>query len=144
MCTSKGEFVAGLRFFELLCAGDRFCAELGRTVLAAGRLESALKRHLAANVPTEDTTKATLGKLIQYCKINSLIAQMIPALEVLRDQRNYLTHNIHALLSDLIEETILERADLLDSDVVTYAERAWELKNNLNGLAEIVERECGT
>jgi len=144
MCTSKGELVAGLWFFELLCANDRFCAELGRAVLAAGRLESALKPYLAVNAPTEHTTKATLGKLIQYCRNNSLLTKMVSALEVLRDQRNYLTHNIHALLSDLIEETILERADLLDSDVITYTERAWELKNNLNGLAEIVEHECDT
>lgn len=139
MCTRKGELVSGLEFFELLCADDRFCAELGRAVLAAGRIESALKRHLAANAPSEDTTKATLGNLIKYCKKNTLLKRMVPALETLRDQRNYLTHNIHALLSDLIEETILERADLLDSDVDTYIDRAWELKNNLNGLAEIVE-----
>ncbi len=141
MRTSKGEPVAGLRFFELLCADDRFCAALGRSVLAAGRLESALKRYLASAAPTGDTTKATLGQLIQYCKNNRLITKMVPALEVLRDQRNYLTHNIHALLSDLIEETILERADLLDSDVLTYTERAWDLTNNLNGLAELVERK---
>lgn len=139
MCPRKGELVTGLEFFELLCADDRFCAQLGRAVLAAGRLESALKRYLAANAPSEDTTKATLGKLIQYCKKHTLLTRMIPALEMLRDQRNYLTHNIHALLSDLIGETILERADLLDSDVDTYTERAWELNNNLNGLARIVE-----
>jgi hypothetical protein len=64
---------------------------------------------------------------------------MIPALENLMRQRNYLVQNIHALLSDLIEETILERAGLIDSDVVTYTERAWELRNNLNGLAELLE-----
>jgi len=58
---------------------------------------------------------------------------------MLRDQRNYLTHNVHALLSDLIGETILERANLLDSGVDMYTERAWELNNNLNGLARIVE-----
>ena len=96
----------------MLCADDRFCAELGRAVLAAERLESALKRYLAANAPSEDTTKATLGKLIQYSKKHTLLTRMVPVLEMLRDQRNYLTHNIHTLLSDLIGETILERANL--------------------------------
>lgn len=139
MCALRGEPITGVEFFKLLCADDRFCAELGRTVLAAGRLESALKRNLAANAPGEDTAKATLGRLIECCRRNSLLTQMIPALETLMQQRNYLLHNIHALLSDLIEETILERADLLASDVVTYTERAWELRNNLNGLAELVE-----
>jgi len=66
---------------------------------------------------------------------------MQPALELLRDQRNYLTHSIHSLLSGWIEETILEKSNLLDSDVVTYTERAWQLAENLNGLADIVEKE---
>jgi hypothetical protein len=139
----QGELINGPRFFELLCADEHFCAELGRAVLAAGHLESALKCYLATAAPASDTTRATLGKLIQFCAKNHLLTQMIPALELLRDQRNYLTHNIHALLANLIEETVLERENLLDSDVLTYAERAWELKNNLNGLAEIVERETG-
>ena len=139
MCALRGEPITGVEFFNLLDADDGFCAELGRTVLAAGRLESALKRHLAANALGEDTAKATLGSLIDNCRRNSLLTRRIPALETLLKQRNYLVHNIHALLSDLIEQTILERADLLDSDIVTYTERAWELRNNLNDLAELVE-----
>jgi hypothetical protein len=138
---AKGEFVDGPRFFELLNTDDHFCAELGRAMLAAARLESALKRYLATVSPEKDMTKSTLGNLIQHCRRTNLLTKMIPALEVLRDQRNYLTHNIHGLLTNLIEETILEKANLLDSDVLTYTERAWELKNNLNALAEIVERE---
>jgi hypothetical protein len=66
---------------------------------------------------------------------------MLPALETLRDQRNYLTHNIHALLSGLVEETILEGSGLLDSDIHTYTERAWQLKENLNDLADIIDRK---
>jgi hypothetical protein len=143
MCMGKGELINGPRFFTLLCADEHFCAELGRAVLAAGRIESALKCYLATTAPASDTTRATLGKLIQFCEKNHLLTQMIPGLELLRDQRNYLTHNIHALLTNLIEETMLERENLLDSDILTYTERAWELKNNLNGLAEIVERETG-
>lgn len=130
----------GLQFFELLCSDEHFCAELGRAVLAAGRLESALKRYLASTASAKGTTNATLGQLIQSCRKSQHLTKMVPVLEGLRDQRNYLTHNIHALLSDLIGETILERANLLDSDVVTYTERALELKNNLNALADIVER----
>jgi hypothetical protein len=63
---------------------------------------------------------------------------MLPALEMLRDQRNYLTHNIHALFSGLVEETILESTGLLDSDVDLFTERAWQLKENLEGLADII------
>jgi hypothetical protein len=136
----SGGSVDGLQFFELLRADDQFCAELGRVVLAAGRLESALKRTLARNGFARDTGKATLGKLIDFCREKDIIAKMIPALETLRDQRNYLLHNIHALLSDLIQETILERANLINSDVHTYTERAWQLKENLDGLADLLEQ----
>ena len=66
---------------------------------------------------------------------------MLPPLEMLTKQRNYLTHNVHALLTGLVEEPILEDSDLVDSDVYTYTERAWQLKENLNGLAEILENE---
>lgn len=139
LSTPKNGLVTGLQFFALLCADDNFCSELGRVVLAAGRLETALRRYLAAPLSSVDTTKATLGKLIEYCKRHKTLTRMIPSLEMVRDQRNYLTHNIYALLSDHIGETILERANLLTSDLNTYTERAWELKNNLNDLAKLIE-----
>jgi hypothetical protein len=141
MCIIKGEPVSGPDFFRLLYADDKFCAELGRAVLAAGRLESALKRYIAEHAPETDMTKAALGRLIEFAKKDRLLYRMLPALETLRDQRNYLAHNVHALLSGLIQETILEGSALLDSDVHTYTERAWQLKENLNHLADIVERK---
>ncbi|MEN9666461.1 MAG: hypothetical protein RLZZ326_2824 [Planctomycetota bacterium] len=141
MNTFRGDSVDGPEFFAILCANEEFCAELGRAVLAGGRLETALKRLLSRHGFGKDTSKATLGRLIEFCRTEVLIAKMIPALETLRDQRNYLIHNIHSLLSDMIQETILEREGLVDSDVHTYTERAWLLKDNLNGLAEILERD---
>ena len=56
-------------------------------------------------------------------------------------QRNYLTHNIYSLFIDLLDETILEKNKLLDSDVHTYIERAWQLKKNLIALTEIIQEE---
>jgi hypothetical protein len=141
MCMYKGEPISGPDFFRLLYADDKFCAELGRAVLAAGRLESLLKRHIAKHASETDTSRATLGRLIEFARKHMLLQKMLPALEVLRDQRNYLTHNIHALLSGLVEETILEGSGLLDSDIHTYTERAWQLKENLNDLADIIDRK---
>lgn len=141
MCIIKGEPISGPDFFRLLYADDKFCVELGRALLAAGRLESVLKRYIAAHAPETDMTKATLGRLIEFARKHTLLYKMLPPLETLRDQRNYLAHNVHALLSGLIEETILEGSGLLDSDVHTYTERAWQLKENLNHLADIVERK---
>lgn len=131
----------GLEFYSLLCEDDEFCAEFGRAMLAAGRLESALKKMLTTHAPDENTRRATLGRLITYARKNNLLEKMIPSLEMLCNQRNYLAHNIHALFSGQIEETILQRTDLLDSDVPCFTERAWQLKENLNGLSEIIERK---
>jgi len=134
----RGEAAEGLEFYVLLCEDDEFCRELGRAVLAAGRLESALNRYIYDNAPDENTTRATLGRLINLARKHQLLSKMLPALETLRDQRNYLTHNIHALFSGLVEETILESTRLLDSDVHLFAERAWQLKENLDALADII------
>lgn len=131
--------VDGPAFYSLLCADNAFCAELGRATLASGRLETALKRFLMGNDQHLDLTRKTLGSLIAHAEHKQLLKGMIPALKVLRDQRNYLAHNIHSLLSGFVSETILECSDLLDSDVSTYTDRAWQLADNLNGLAEIVE-----
>ena len=141
MCMRKGDPVAGLAFFRLLYDDDAFCAELGRAILAAQRLESAIKELLQLNGSAMDTTHATLGRLISFAESEKLLTQMLPPLRMLRDQRNYLAHNVHALFSGIVEETILERDNLLDSDVDTFTERAWQLKENLNGLAEIIERD---
>jgi hypothetical protein len=137
----KGEPAEGLEFYALLYADDNFCKELGRAVLAAGRLESELKRYISNNAPEEDTKRATLGRLIKFAREHQLLLKMLPALEMLRDQRNYLAHNIHALFSGLIEETILEATGLLDSDVDVFTDRARQLQENLNGLADIMARE---
>ena len=139
----KGVPVSGLEFFELLNESDEFCADLGRVVLAAGRLEVALATVLERESPGKDLGFATLGRLISHAKNHDELSKMIPHLEMLKTQRNYLTHNIYSLLSDRIDETILERNNIIDSDVHTYTERAWVLKNNLNALADIVEKQLG-
>lgn len=134
----QGRPVGGTEFFTLLFADDDFCAQLGRAMLAAGRLETALKRYLKTRRPELKFEHANLGALLRLLQKHTLLVKMQPALEVLKSQRNYLAH---ALLSEWIEETILERSDLLDSDVSTYCERARQLIENLNGLADIVENE---
>ena len=134
----RGEPADGLEFYALLCEDDEFCRELGRAVLAEGRLESSLKRYMNDNAPDKDTKKATLGNLIKVAEKHQLLSKMLPPLETLKDQRNYLIHNIHALFSGLVEETILDSTGLLDSDVDLFTERAWQLKENIEGLADII------
>lgn len=142
MC--KGFPSGGLEFFQLLYEDDEFCMELGRAVLAAGRLESELTQYLNENVADQKIADASLGRLIIFAKKHQLLTKMLPVLEMLRDQRNYLSHNIHALFAGVVEETILDRSNLLDSDVDTFSERAWQLKENLNGLADIIRQQRNT
>lgn len=141
MSMRKGVPVEGLEFFQLLYEDDAFCIELGRAILAAGRLESVLTEYLNEHVNDQKVADASMGRLIAFAKQHNLLTPMVPVLETLKYQRNYLAHNIHALFSGLVEETILTRTDLLDSDVDTFTDRAWQLKENLNGLADIIARK---
>jgi hypothetical protein len=138
MIRFKGEPTEGLEFYELLYEYDDFCMELGKAVLAAGRLEAELINYINSKDLGEKTRNANLGKLITILKKHNLLAKMVPVLEEIKDQRNYLAHNIFALFSGLVEETLLDRSGLLDSDVASYTDRVWQLKENLNGLADII------
>ena len=137
----SGKTTEGIVFYKLLYADDKFCKELGRAVLAVGRLEVELIKYINNKNVEKKIKKTTLGKLIDLAKKQDLLTKMVPALEIMRDQRNYLAHNIYALFSGLIGETILPRSDLLDSDVDVFTDRACQLKENINGLADIVARE---
>ena len=138
----KGETTKGIDFYNLLYSSDEFCLELGKVALAAGRLEAGLIKGLRNKGVTKGLEKAPLGKLIKIANDgNHIDINMYRALDITCKQRNYLTHNIYALFIELIEETILERDNLLDSDVLLFIERARQLQENINGLAETIENE---
>ncbi len=141
MCKYKGENVTGKDFFDLLYQDSDFCKNLGRALLAAGRLESELKLYLDMESIQIKSKNLTFGQLINLLKEHGLLQKMQPALKTLKDQRNYLVHNIHNLLIGLIEETILQREDLLDSDVHSYTEKVWLLEQNLSSIADILEEK---
>jgi len=125
-------------FYVELSRDDDFCKELGKAMLAAGRLESEIIRYLTKAGISNGLQKANLGRLIQAMEKHELLSDLVQHFKDLNRQRNYLAHNIHALFHGLIEETVLESTGLLDSDTHTFTERAWQLSENLNGLADIV------
>lgn len=138
----KGEPSEGIEFYKLLLESDDFNAELGRVALVAGRLEAELIRFLIRNGVKEKISLLTLGQLIKVGKRNNVLDKNLTmALEETCRQRNYLTHNIYALFIELIDETILERSNLVDTDVLTYIERAWQLKINMIDLADIISKK---
>lgn len=138
----KGEPTKGLEFYKLLNESEEFTSELGKVALASGKLEAELIILLTKNGIKGNYKKATLGTLIDIADKNELIDNnMRSILKGLSKQRNYISHNIYALFIDLIGETILEKENLLDTDVILYIERAWQLRVNLNDIANIFERE---
>ena len=135
----EGKPSKGMEFYKLLNESERFTSELGKVALASGRLEAEFIRLLIKNKIKGNYKKATLGKLIDIANSNKLLSENENMIfKHISKQRNYITHNIYALFSDLIDETILEKEKLLDSDVYLYVERVWQLKENLNGLADII------
>jgi hypothetical protein len=131
----------GFEFYDLLFKSNEFCAELGRMTLAASQLEALLILLLKQKTVVQKIDGAPLGRLIKIARENGLLDQNeLSWLDDLSAQRNYLTHNIYALFICLIEETRLERSNLVDSDVSTYTERVWQLRENLLCLASIVAK----
>jgi hypothetical protein len=135
----KGKLSKGLEFYDLLTESEEFTSELGKVALSSGRLEVEFILFLTKNKVKGSYKKATLGTLIRIANENELLSENENLIfKQISKQRNYITHNIYALFSDLIDETIMEKENLLDSDVHLYTERAWQLRNNLNGLADAI------
>jgi hypothetical protein len=138
----KGEPTKGIEFYNLLVQSDDFTSELGKVALASGKLEAELIIFLKKKGVEGKYDTATLGTLIDIAEKKELLKKsLVNNLRLISRQRNYITHNIYALFSDLIDETILEKDNLLDSDVILYIDRAWQLKENLDGLADIIKKE---
>ena len=135
----KGEPAIGIKFYQLLSESKEFTSELGKIILASGKLESELIQFLIRNKIDGDFSKMTLGKLILIANKNKLLFNNeLLSLKSLSKKRNYLSHNIYSLFSDLIDESILEKYNLLDSDVHLYIERASQLAENLNNISNII------
>ena len=138
----KGEKVDGLKFFHLLNESIEFTSELGKVTLAAGKLETELILFLISHNIKDNLKKSTLGGLIKIESKNNLLnSNELIAFDIVLKQRNYITHNIYSLLSDVIEETILEKNHLLDTDIVTYMDRIDELRSNLNDLTVLIQKK---
>lgn len=137
----KGKPTNGLEFYNLLLNSDEFTSALGKVTMASGRLEAEIIMHFNKAGVVGEFENATLGRLIKIGRNKNIFDNnLVMALEMISKQRNYLTHNIYALFSDAIEETILEKNNLLDSDVVTYLDKVYQLYENLIGMADVIKK----
>ena len=136
----KGDPAEGLEFFDLLYADKNFCKEFGRCMLAASRLETKLIAYFMKKKILKKPEKHTLGTLIRLAEKNNMLNQILPAMKVMKNQRNYLTHNLYFLFSGLINETLLPRSDLIDSDVDMFTDRASQLRKEFQTLGNIISK----
>lgn len=142
----KGEKIKGVDFYNLLFQSESFTNELGKVTLASGRLEAELMLLLKAKGIELSTQKPTLGTLVKECFEKQLIDGNIhTSLVGVNKLRNYITHNIYGLFSGALHESMLEKDNLLleknnliDTDVLTYTDIAYQLCTNLNDLANII------
>ncbi len=134
----NGDSLEGLDFFAALNEDEAFCVELGKAMLAAGKLEVELVNYLSQQKKIDG--KKTLGQLIGFAEKHELLTDMVAALKTINSQRNYLAHNIYGLFSGLLTETLLPKSGLLDSDIDVFTLTAIGLKNDLLGLADIVAK----
>lgn len=138
----KGEPTKGVDFYNLLFYSDEFTIELGKVTLAAGKLEAEIILFLTRKGVNEKTNGKTLGTLISIGKKNNLFDKnLIIALELICKQRNYFTHSIYALFIEIIDKTILDRHNLVDTDVITFSDYAYQLRENLNDLAVLISKK---
>ena len=140
--TYKGEPAKGVEFYNLLVESDEFTSALGKVALHSGKLEAEMILLLLRNKFKDNFSKKTLGALIDIAQKNNLLDDnLVAALKQISKQRNYITHNIYALFIDLVDETMLERSDLLDSDVHTYLDRVYQLNESLESLTRVIRQE---
>jgi len=126
------------RFYNILFTNDEFCMELGRVILVTGKLESLIKKFLNKNNENTKFIESTLGGLIFKLKKYDSLKNVVPALSMLKDQRNTLIHEIHSYFSGLIEHTLIDDDNLIDSDVSLFIERAIILRENVEGIIQII------
>lgn len=125
-------------FYNLLYTNDEFCMELGRVILITEKLESLIKKFLDENDENTQFLESTLGGLIFKLKKHDSLKNVVPALNMLKNQRNCLIHEIHSYFSGLIENTLIDDENIIDSDVSLFIERAIIIKDNVEGIIKII------
>jgi hypothetical protein len=150
----------GEKFFDKLYEDEDFCKLLGKIMLSSNKLEVQLIKYIENNNIKKNMLNSTMGTLINVIENAGLLSKMIPILKGIVIKRNYFTHNIYLLLSDIIDDkyllnnkdsenfikknlfemTLEEKEYFSDEDTHVFIVRAWDLVNDLNGITDIIEK----
>jgi hypothetical protein len=135
------QFTPSKEFFGLLYDDPEFCQHVGQVMLAAGMLETNLRIYLQNKSISGVRANSTLGSLVKTLEKNDLLSKNgLIHFKDLAKKRNYLSHSLYDLFTEVIEETILSRKDLTEGDVYFFTEKAWILANDFTSFAGIVAK----
>jgi hypothetical protein len=110
----------GSDFYNLLLKSEEFTCELGKAVLASGKLEAVIILYFS-RLGVSVKPNSPLGSLISRGeKLNILDVNLCMALKQTNLQRIEFFHKIYSLFIKMNKEDLLPINNLLDSDVVTY------------------------
>ncbi|NVK53503.1 MAG: hypothetical protein HWD85_11260 [Flavobacteriaceae bacterium] len=138
----KGNSSKGIDFYYHLFNSKEFCIELGKFTLLSSKLEAELILYYKRNNVKDTLEKATLGKLISIGSKNNLFDKNLSLiLNQFLIQRNELTHNIYSIFRNIKDNSILEKDNLLDSDVWTYTDFIYQVNENFNHISEIIKEK---
>ena len=137
----KSHLVPAEDFFRLLYEDAEFCANVGKVVLAAGMLETNLRRYLQERAVSGIRLNTTLGGMVKRLKECGLLSKNgVLHFEDLALKRNYLAHSIHDLFSRTIAATILPRENLTEIDVRYFVEKAEQLAKDFVTFSTLVAK----
>jgi hypothetical protein len=126
-------------FFGLLYADPAFCASVGRVMLAAAMLETNLRSHLRARGIAKVRATATLGHLVKILKDHHLLSRNGEMhFDDLAAKRNYLAHSLYDLFTNVIEETILPRTELVEEDVSLFTDKVQQTAEDFFAFSKLV------
>ncbi|MFN3444113.1 MAG: hypothetical protein ACK44D_00105 [Bacteroidia bacterium] len=138
----KGEQTGGQDFYKLLLDSEEFTSEIGKLALASGMLEAEISMYLKRKGIKIDSDKVTLGRLITLAKKNDVFEKnLLIVLSEIKTQRNEFMHRLYSLFIGLLDEELFPIKNLLDSDVKTYIDYAWQVRSNIQGVAETISKK---
>ena len=127
------------KFYTSLYDSDEFISELGKMTLEMGRLEAELKAFLRKAGIRTNLDRDTLGLLIAKLANCELInSQDICRFNDLRKQRNFLTHNLYAMLSNQVDERSTSAVERLQDDVESYVAHVLTLRRSTRELMDML------
>lgn len=115
-----------------LYENEKFCAKLGKVILASSLLGEQLLILIQNEKLDNDDTKPPMAMLVKYIEKKEFFPSMVPALNQMTE------NNIDLLLNKAIGRSFIEEKNL-DDDLDFYIDCAIDLENKLNLIYNMIK-----